>query len=171
MSDISASIRYGYTASANTSGNVKLLRVTDLQDSQVNWNTVPCCEIDSEDLPRFKLEKYDIVIARSGSVGKSFVVDHLDTSKSCVFASYLIRIRLNSEAQVNISFIKYYLNSPFYWQSISLSSRGTTLKNVNAQQLGGLLVPLPPLEEQRRIVERIEQLFAEVNKMSACKAP
>ena len=171
MSDISASIRYGYTASANTSGNVKLLRVTDLQDSQVNWNTVPCCEIDSEDLPRFKLEKYDIVIARSGSVGKSFVVDHLDTSKSCVFASYLIRIRLNSEAQVNISFIKYYLNSPFYWQSISLSSRGTTLKNVNAQQLGGLLVPLPPLEEQRRIVERIEQLFAEVDKMSACKAP
>ena len=149
MSDISASIRYGYTASANTSGNVKLLRVTDLQDSQVNWNTVPCCEIDSEYLPRFKLEKYDIVIARSGSVGKGFVVDHLDTSKSCVFASYLIRIRLNSEAQVNISFIKYYLNSPFYWQSISLSSRGTTLKNVNAQQLGGLLVPLPPLEEQR----------------------
>lgn len=158
MSDISASIRYGYTASANTSGNVKLLRVTDLQDSQVNWNTVPCCEIDSEDLPRFKLEKYDIVIARSGSVGKSFVVDHLDTSKSCVFASYLIRIRLNSEAQVNISFIKYYLNSPFYWQSISLSSRGTTLKNVNAQQLGGLLVPLPPLEEQRRIVAKLDEL-------------
>ena len=158
MSDISASIRYGYTASANTSGNVKLLRVTDLQDSQVNWNTVPCCEIDSEYLPRFKLEKYDIVIARSGSVGKSFVVDHLDTSKSCVFASYLIRIRLNSEAQVNISFIKYYLNSPFYWQSISLSSRGTTLKNVNAQQLGGLLVPLPPLEEQRRIVAKLDEL-------------
>lgn len=39
------------------------------------------------------------------------------------------------------------------------------MKNVNAQQLGALLIPLPPLEEQRRIVARIEELFGDVDKL------
>ena len=78
---------------------------------------------------------------------------------------------LNNKLPVNASYINFYLDSPLYWLSISQSAQGTAIKNVNAQQLSALLIPLPPLEEQRRIVERIEQLFAEVDKMSACKAP
>ena len=48
---------------------------------------------------------------------------------------------------------------------------GSAQPNISKDKLVNQWVPLPPLEEQRRIVERIEQLFAEVDKMSACKAP
>lgn len=50
-------------------------------------------------------------------------------------------------------------------------SSGTTFAEISGKRFSEIAIPLPPLEEQHRIVERIEQLFAEVNKMSACKAP
>lgn len=50
-------------------------------------------------------------------------------------------------------------------------SSGTTFAEISGKRFSEIAIPLPPLEEQRRIVERIEQLFAEVDKMSACKAP
>lgn len=48
---------------------------------------------------------------------------------------------------------------------------GSAQPNISKDKLVNQWVPLPPLAEQKRIVERIEQLFAEVDKMSACKAP
>lgn len=160
MSDIAESIRYGYTASAATSGNAKFLRITDLKDGEVDWSSVPYCEINDKDLAKLTLRLNDILIARSGSVGKSYVVEKpLDAGCDAVFASYLIRIRLNKDAPVEIGFIKHFLNSPVYWDEINENARGTALKNVNAKQLEGLLIPLPPLEEQRRIVARLAEVL------------
>ena len=157
-------IQYGYTASASDSGEVKLLRITDLHEGKVNWDSVPFCSISSADIAKFKLLPNDIVIARSGAtVGKSFKVGQIE--HEAVFASYLIRIGLNDKLPVSASYIKTYLDSPIYWYSIFQSARGTAMKNVNAQQLGALLIPLPPLEEQRRIVARIEELFGDVDKL------
>lgn len=157
-------IQYGYTASASDSGEVKLLRITDLHEGKVNWDSVPFCSISSADIAKFKLLPNDIVIARSGAtVGKSFKVGQIE--HEAVFASYLIRIGLNDKLPVSASYIKTYLDSPTYWYSIFQSARGTAMKNVNAQQLGALLIPLPPLEEQRRIVARIEELFGDVDKL------
>ena len=167
---LSTHIQYGYTASASALGEAKLLRITDIQNGKVNWDSVPFCSISASDISKFSVIPDDIVIARSGgTVGKSFKVGQV--KQHAVFASYLIRVRLNNKLPVNASYINFYLDSPLYWLSISQSAQGTAIKNVNAQQLSALLIPLPPLEEQRRIVERIEQLFAEVDKMSACKAP
>ena len=161
---LAAHIQYGYTASASDSGEVKLLRITDLHDGKVNWDSVPFCSISSADIAKFKLLPNDIVIARSGAtVGKSFKVGQIE--HEAVFASYLIRIGLNDKLPVSASYIKTYLDSPIYWYSIFQSARGTAMKNVNAQQLGALLIPLPPLEEQRRIVARIEELFGDVDKL------
>ncbi|HIX57548.1 MAG TPA: restriction endonuclease subunit S, partial [Candidatus Anaerobiospirillum pullistercoris] len=164
LKSLAAHIQYGYTASASDSGEVKLLRITDLHEGKVNWDSVPFCSISSADIAKFKLLPNDIVIARSGAtVGKSFKVGQIE--HEAVFASYLIRIGLNDKLPVSASYIKTYLDSPTYWHSIFQSARGTAMKNVNAQQLGALLIPLPPLEEQRRIVARIEELFGDVDKL------
>ncbi|HIX57863.1 MAG TPA: restriction endonuclease subunit S [Candidatus Anaerobiospirillum pullistercoris] len=67
-------------------------------------------------------------------------------------------------------FLKSFLQSPYFVTFATNHSRGQKprLETKAGQQA---FVPLPPLEEQRRIVARIEELFAEVDKMSACKAP
>ena len=64
--EASRKIHYGFTASANLAiDNVRMLRITDIQDNKVEWSSVPGCEIDKKLLPHFKLEKGDILIARS----------------------------------------------------------------------------------------------------------
>ena len=86
LKDISLSIQYGYTASAiEQSTGVKYLRITDLQNNSVDWNTVPFCQCDQID--KYKLKKGDIVIARTGATtGKSFLLRNIPTTS--VFASY-----------------------------------------------------------------------------------
>ena len=164
LSTLTKIIHYGYTASAAPQGNSKLLRITDIQNDKVNWTTVPFCTIKEKDLDAYKLNNRDILIARTGgTVGKTYIVREL----SCVsvFASYLIRaVPLNS---VYEEFVKLFMGSPFYWSQLTDATTGTGQPNVNGQSLSRLIIPLPPLAEQKRIVAKIEELFAEIDKLKA----
>lgn len=156
LGNICDPIRYGFTSSAKDNGNSKLVRITDIQNNNVNWNNVPFCDVPKVKLKDLQLKTNDILIARTGgTVGKSFVVKNI--SEVAVFASYLIRIRLIDNELID--FVKYFLDSPYYWQMISLKQSGTGQPNVNATKLGEILIPIPPLEEQKRIVAKIEKLM------------
>ena len=159
MSSLSNVIHYGYTASASVTGNARLLRITDIQNGRVNWKDVPFCSIEEDKIPNYRLDKDDIVIARTGgTVGKSFLIP--EVSISAVFASYLIRIKLVKGLEM--SYIAAYLDSPCYWQQLIDATSGTGQPNVNGQSLSRLLVPIPPVPEQIRIagfVNRIKPLI------------
>lgn len=161
LGNICEPIRYGFTSSAKDNGNSKLVRITDIQNNNVNWNNVPFCDVPKVKLKDLQLKTNDILIARTGgTVGKSFVVKNI--SEVAVFASYLIRIRLIDNELID--FVKYFLDSPYYWQMISLKQSGTGQPNVNATKLSEILIPIPPLEEQKRIVAKIEKLMPLVDK-------
>lgn len=162
LKTLSRIIHYGYTASAATSGNAKLLRITDIQNDKVNWGTVPFSTIKEKDLESYQLQNRDILIARTGgTIGKSYIVRNLD--EIAVFASYLIRaIPLEN---VYEEYVKLFMSSPCYWTQLTDAASGTGQPNVNGQSLSNLLVPFPPLAEQKRIVEKIEQLLKEIDKL------
>src|SRR2546426_6371472 len=64
---VSRRIHYGYTASAiHGETGVKLLRITDIQNGQVNWDTVPGCQMTKQEIPKYQLHDNDILIARTG---------------------------------------------------------------------------------------------------------
>lgn len=154
LGDLSFSIRYGFTASAENSGNSKFLRITDIQDGKVNWKNVPYCTIPEDKINDLKVKNGDILVARTGgTVGKSFVVSNL--TETTVFASYLIRIRTIFVEQ----YISYVLDSSLYWNFIAKNKSGTGQPNVNAKKLSEIIIPLPPLEEQSRIAAKMAQLF------------
>ncbi|WP_373496493.1 restriction endonuclease subunit S [Aquiflexum sp.] len=165
LGDLNREIHYGYTASAlHTFGGIRMLRITDIQDNKVNWDRVPDCDIKEKDFLKYKLEENDILIARTGgTIGKSYQVKGVNVNS--VFASYLIRAI--PMRQVFPEYIKQWLESPNYWKQLSENSQGTGQPNVNATALKGLLVSLPPLEEQKAIVEVVNQLFAEVEQLEA----
>lgn len=50
LGSISTKIQYGYTDSAKKKGNVKFLRITDIQEGRVNWSSVPYCDISNSKL-------------------------------------------------------------------------------------------------------------------------
>ena len=149
-------IHYGYTASAAPTGNSKLLRITDIQDDKVIWSSVPFCSIKEKDLETYQLHNRDILIARTGgTVGKTYIVRELN--EIAVFASYLIRaIPLDNIFE---EYVKLFMSSPYYWSQLTDAATGTGQPNVNGQSLSKLIVPLPPLAEQKRIVEMIEELL------------
>ena len=155
-------IHYGYTASAAQKGNSKLLRITDIQEDQVNWATVPFCTIKDNELEKYQLHNRVILIARTGgTIGKTYIVRELN--EVSVFASYLIRaIPLDN---VYEEYLKLFMGSHCYWAQLTDAASGTGQPNVNGQSLSSLMVPLPPLAEQKRIVAKIEEVFAEIDKM------
>lgn len=151
-------IHYGYTASANSNiQDVRLLRITDIQDNKVDWSIVPGCEIKEYELEKFVLNEGDLLIARTGgTIGKSYLVESLHTV--AVFASYLIRAIPCS--QVYPRYLKLFLDSSLYWKQLYAKSMGTGQPNVNATSLKSLTVPIPPLAEQKRIVEKCDRLMS-----------
>ncbi|MBU5257222.1 restriction endonuclease subunit S [Tissierella praeacuta] len=167
LGEISYDIHYGYTASAkNIDTGVKMLRITDIQDGKVIWENVPYCEIEESKIKNYKLKYGDILIARTGgTIGKSFLIT--DLMSTSVFASYLIRVELSTK--MFYQYISYFLNSNLYWEQLRDKSKGTGQPNVNAVSLSNLLIPLPPLSEQKLIVEKVDGLFALIDELDSNK--
>jgi type I restriction enzyme, S subunit len=149
LEEIAESVDYGVTASAaNSPIGPKFLRITDIQDGQVDWNSVPYCECDGRASEASRLKAGDIVFARTGATtGKSYLIDQCP--ENSVFASYLIRVRLKKIANPN--FVSHFFQSDDYWKQITKGVRGAAQPGVNATTLKQLQIPLPPLAEQKRI--------------------
>ncbi|WP_339066407.1 restriction endonuclease subunit S [Fusobacterium animalis] len=164
LGNIIDNIKYGYTASSQENGEVKLLRITDIQNDEVNWNTVPYCKISEEEFETYQLKVRDILIARTGgTIGKTFLIREIPKNLKSVYASYLIKFYPNK----NISeiYLKNYFSTDLYWKLLKMKSRGTGQPNVNSPSLQALLVPLPPLEEQQEIVRILDEVLENENKV------
>lgn len=157
MEAVCDGFQYGYTEKAvYEEVGPKYIRITDIGDGIINDEKAPYCPIDDKTYQSYKIHKNDIFIARMGSVGENGLAL---TDLNAVFASYLIRL----VPKISARYITYYLQSGLYWGQISEKSQGTTRLNVNANVLKMLMIPLPPLGEQKRIVEQIENLFSKLD--------
>jgi type I restriction enzyme, S subunit len=160
VGDIAKNIQYGLTTSAQEEPvGPKFLRITDIQNDNVNWSTVPFCRCSEEDYAKYALKSGDILFARTGATtGKSYL---LQMSPRAVFASYLIRLQASS--RVDPKYIAYFFQSNLYWSQISAVKAGSAQPGVNASKLASLILPIAPPPEQRRIVEAIETHFTRLD--------
>lgn len=160
LGDVTVSCRYGLTARSRVSDSgVPYLRISDIDDSgrvTSSLKTVPAAMAETE---KYALDPGDLLIARSGSVGRAYLHGKVETP--WVFASYLIRFRLNTEVAYP-KFIFHYAHSPQYWRYVETVAHTAAQPNINAEELKRLPIPLPPLPEQRRIVARIEELMTRI---------
>jgi type I restriction enzyme S subunit len=165
LGKIALQIQYGYTASADPSATeIRMLRITDIQNNRVDWPSVPGCQIEQGDAEKYLLSPNDILIARTGgTIGKSFIVPNAPVKS--VFASYLIRV--TPPRSMAARYLKTFLESPLYWTQLRTMSAGTGQPNVNGQALGRLELPLPPLAEQKRIVAKVDELMALCDRLEA----
>jgi type I restriction enzyme, S subunit len=128
----------------------RLLRITDI-DSSGRLLDEPKVGIAPDAAKGCEVADGDILIARTGAtVGKSVFLRNL--SYPAAFAGYLIRFSVD-ESKASKNFINQYLNSPRYWQWVGTMQRAGAQPNINSQEYCSLLVPLPPLAEQRKIAD------------------
>ena len=158
--NISLSIQYGYNAPAEPTGDIKMVRITDIQNNKVLWDSVPFCKISKEDIETYLLKPNDILFARTGgTVGKSFLVN--EVPEPSIYAGYLIRTRYSNS--LNPKYMKYFMESELYWSQLRDGTTSTAQPNCNGKTLSKMILPLPPLAEQHRIVKAVDELFEQID--------
>ena len=161
LRDISQKAEYGYTTSAiEKPVGPKLLRITDIHNGHVNWNTVPYCDCPDSIKKKYILKSGDILFARTGATtGKSFFIRDCPEG---VFASYLIRITPTSK--INSQFLNFVFSSQVYWKQIRQAISGSAQGGVNATVLSKIRIPLPPLIEQGKIADILGSIDEAIEK-------
>lgn len=160
LKDISLDVSYGYTASASEEPvGPKFLRITDIVPYFVDWEKVPFCRISDNKKDKYSLGVGDIVVARTGAnTGASSIIK---IQKDCVFASYLIRFRINSKVAIPI-FVGYVLKSHLWENYIEGILGGSAQPGANAKQLGQFKLPIPPVQEQKNIAKILSALDSKI---------
>ncbi|TAH18692.1 MAG: hypothetical protein EAZ08_10920 [Cytophagales bacterium] len=149
--------QYGWTSKSTVKGEFAYVRITDIKNNKIDWQTVPFATDLPSDIQSFLIEKNDILIARSGSVGLSVLV--CEVPKKSFFASYLIRFK---PIIVNPKYVNYFLKSEMFWEAIVENVSGNSIPNINATKLANIAIPLPPLSEQNAIVEKLDLIFTDL---------
>ena len=101
---------------------------------------------------RIALPNTILQVCIGGSIGKIGVVE-----KEVAFNQQINAIQVNSA--IDFSFIFYVLSSNYFQKNLKEHSTGTATPIINRSDWESLLVPLAPLEEQKRIVDKLEQIF------------
>ena len=158
LADISSDISYGYTESAKSEKiGPKFLRITDIANGRLNWDTVPYCPISVEDFVKYKLSPGDIVVARTGATtGANYIIKNNDPTEA-VFASYLIRYRID-QSYADPNFIGQVLRSITWQDYVDSIAGGSAQPGANAKQLGSFPILLPPIPEQCAIAAVLSSL-------------
>ena len=157
--NISQSIQYGYNAPAKSDGKIKMVRISDIQNNTVKWDSVPFCDIAEDDIETYLLKSNDILFARTGgTVGKSYLVTEI--LEDAIYAGYLIRTRYSDE--LIPKYLKYFMESELYWSQLRSGTIATAQPNCNGQTLSRMLLPIPPKAEQERIIQMIDTLYSKI---------
>ena len=104
-----------------------------------------------------KLKNKDFICLLRGSVGKcaAFIAD--EKHRTGFICAQMVIVRCIDKAICD--YMQKFLMSPFYSQYIESKVTGTAVRQLPAKELGNVLVPLPPLAEQTRIVAKLEELL------------
>ncbi len=154
-------LQYGISVKADSDekSGIPILRMGNIQEGLINLTNLKFIPANTESISNFIVETGDILFNRTNSpelVGKSAVYNE---KLRAVFASYLIRVRPNSNLILS-DYLCWWINSMWgrEWARI-VRTDGVSQSNINAQKLSVMPVPLPPLDEQREIVRRVGLLF------------
>lgn len=170
IGEVALFTQYGTSTKAKVlEHGVPVMTMGNIQDGLVIWGNERNIPSDSNELPNLFLKTFDLLYNRTNSaelVGKTGI--YLGDNDCRTFASYLIRIRLSLHHS-NPRYVNMAMNASSFreTQIVPLIKKQTGQANVNGTALKNMLVPVPPLPEQHRIVSKVDALMAVCDRLDA----
>ena len=163
LRDTPAELKYGTSVKCDYSGlGVPVLRIPNMVAGRVDLSDMKYGQLTDKERNDLSLEKGNLLLIRSNGstsiVGRTAVV--CEDAVSYAYAGYLVRIRFSSSTWFP-EFLHLAMISRATREQIEGPIRTTSgVKNINSTEIGRLMLPLPPLAEQKRIVEKVDQLMS-----------
>lgn len=143
--------QYGLSLRGQSEGRYPILRMNCQSDGQVTFDDLQFVDLEEKAFVAYELRDGDLLFNRTNSfelVGRTAIF-HSD--KPAVFASYLIRLRLDTEQMIP-DFVNHYLNTEGTQQALKLlATRAVSQSNISASKLKTFQIPKPEKAEQRDI--------------------
>lgn len=168
LADLSSIISKGTTPKGGfdsyTNEGVTFLRVENIDENgKIDLSNIKYIDEETHKgfLKRSILAEGDILISIAGTLGRTSIVEKehlpLNTNQAIAF------IRLKDQVKVSNRYIEKVLGSPSIHSLLLDQTKVTSIPNLTLEIISNCVIPFPPLDEQQRIVERIEGLFAKLD--------
>ena len=145
---------------------VKVLRNTNFtKDNKLNLENIAEIKVEVKQFEKRVLEKGDILIEKSGGgpnqpVGRVVLIDKRAVDYS--FSNFTSRIRVFSD-DLNPNYLYLFLNYIYLsGKTENLQRRSTGIRNLQLKEYKQLVIPVPSLQKQEKIVERLEKVFENI---------
>ena len=161
---IESSPEYGANTHAIelTNESFRIIRVTDIKtDGSLDESLKAGAE--KKNNAKYLLNTDDLLIARTGSVGKSFLYDK-NIHGEAIFAGYLLRLKFNKSKMLP-NFFKHYTDTKKYWHWVEMHARGAVQQNINAKQLERMKISKVPLDKQKLICKLLDNFYRNYEKL------
>ena len=167
LEDIVCELKYGTSEKSLSVGKIAVLRMWNI----TNVGTIDYSNLvyssNNEDIKLYSLEKDDLLFNRTNSsewVGKTAIYKK---EQPAIYAGYLIRIR---PILIFSDYLNTVMNSSYYrnW-CYNVKTDAVNQSNINAQKLSQLMIPIPPLKEQERIVVEVAKWISLINTIKNSK--
>ena len=137
---------------------IPLIRISGLQTDKVLLDG--CNYLDPEMVnnkwSHFRLDKGDVILCTSASIGKASIVG--DEAIGAI--PYTGQIRFKMSPAINRNFFLYLVSSEVYLNQVNNMKTGNCIQHYGPTHLKAVYVPLPPINEQKRIADKVSQLFS-----------
>ena len=155
LEDIVCELKYGTSEKSSSVGKIAVLRMGNITNvGTIDYSSLVYSSND-EDIEQYSLEKDDLLFNRTNSsewVGKTAIYKE---EQPAIYAGYLIRVR---PLLISPDYLNTVMNSCYYrdW-CYNVKTDAVNQSNINAQKLSQLMIPIPPLKEQGRIVAEMDK--------------
>ncbi len=160
LEDISKQITDGsHNPPKAVDSGIPMLSARNIENDNITFDDVRFIadeEFERENY-RTKIETGDVLLTIVATIGRTAVVS--DNSIAFTLQRSVAAIK----PLIHSKYLMYSFQSPFFQKQLTDNAKGTAQKGVYLRTLRSLKIPLAPLQEQERIVSKIESLFSELD--------